>query len=172
MTYPGLNPIYSQKPTVISKGVATIGAISSYLFRTMDQMGYVSEQALAVSVTGKGIVLIVGCGHQTVPRIIERTEALFNEPIYGLVGGLHYPVRGGPKAVMGMYYHQYMGTWKVPWQPVTKRELEENINLVKRRNPKIIGLSPHDSSEFSLATFRASFPNEYRDVKVGQSVPV
>lgn len=106
MTYPGLYPIYTENPTIISKGVATIGAISNYLFRTMDHMGRVPEQALAVNVDGKGIVLIVGCGHQTLPKIVERTEALFEEPIYGLIGGLHYAVRGGPIKIGGMCPHE------------------------------------------------------------------
>jgi 7,8-dihydropterin-6-yl-methyl-4-(beta-D-ribofuranosyl)aminobenzene 5'-phosphate synthase len=172
MTYPGLHPIYTENPTIISKGVATIGAISNYLFRTSDHMGRVPEQALAVNVDGKGIVLIVGCGHQTLPKIIERTKALFEEPIYGFIGGLHYAVRGGPIKIMGMCPHEYFGTWKLPWQPITVEEMQENVRLLKQRNPKIVGLSPHDSSETSIAAFRTAFPTEYREIKVGQSITI
>ncbi len=71
------------------------------------------EQALAVNVAGKGIVLIIGCGHQTLERAVARTEALFDEPLYGVIGGLHFPVtgsriRGGVQRVIG--------TGKPPWQ--------------------------------------------------------
>lgn len=45
-------------------------------------MGYVLEQSLAVNVEGKGIVLIIGYGHQTIEKIIERAQELFDEPIY------------------------------------------------------------------------------------------
>ena len=135
-------------------------------------MGRVPEQALAVNVDGKGIVLIVGCGHQTFPKILKRTEALFEEPICGIIGGFHYAVRGGPIKIMGMCPHEYGGTWKLPWQPVTKEEMQENVKLLKQRNPKIVVLSPHDSSETSLETFRTVFPKEYREIKIGQSITI
>ena len=166
MTYPGLNPICSDKPMVIAKGVATIGTISNSLFL----MGLVQEQALAINVEGKGIVLVVGCGHQTLPRIIERTEALFDEPIYGLIGGLHYPVNGGPIEIMGWFPHKKFGTGKLPWQPITIEELEENIKFLKKRNPKIVGLSAHDSSELSIKAFHDAFPKASKDIIVGERI--
>ena len=166
MTYPGLKPICTENPTIIGKGVATIGTIPSQIFL----MGRTTEQALAVNVEGKGIVLIVGCGHQTLPKILKRTEALFEEAIYGLVGGFHYTVAGGPVEIMGMAFHKYLGTGKVPWCPITKDELQENIELLKRRNPKVVGLSPHDSSKTSLEAFRNAFPTAYKDIKVGKSI--
>jgi 7,8-dihydropterin-6-yl-methyl-4-(beta-D-ribofuranosyl)aminobenzene 5'-phosphate synthase len=172
MTYPRLHPTCTEDPTVISKGVATIGVIPNYLFRTTDAMGPMQEQALAINVDGKGIVLIVGCGHQTLPKIIERTETLFEEPIYGLIGGLHFAVRGGPIRIMGMSQHEYVGTWKLPWQPITKEELQESIRLLRDRDPKVVALSPHDSSETSMATFRNAFPTAYREIKVGQNIAI
>jgi 7,8-dihydropterin-6-yl-methyl-4-(beta-D-ribofuranosyl)aminobenzene 5'-phosphate synthase len=172
MTYPGLSAIHTENPTVISKGITTIGTISNYLFRTMDQMGPVQEQALAINVANKGIVIIVGCAHQTVPRILERTEALFDEPIYGLIGGLHLAVTGGPFKTMGIYMHEYIGTGKLPWEPITRKELQENIRLLKKRNIKVVGLSPHDSSETSIRAFHTAFPTEYVDVKVGQRINI
>ena len=172
MTYPRLHPIHTENPTIISKGVATIGAIPNYLFQTVESMGYLLEQALAVNVDGKGIVLIIGCGHQTLPKIVERTEVLFEEPIYGLIGGLHYAARGGPINLTGMYVHEYFGTGKLPWHPITIEEMQENIKLIKQRNPKVVGLSPHDSSETGIAAFRTAFPKEYREIKVGQSITI
>jgi len=41
-------------------------------------------------------VLITGCGHSTIQRIVERAEMLFDEPIYGIVGGLHLR-KAGPE---------------------------------------------------------------------------
>jgi len=170
MTYPGLKPIHAKNPTIIGKGIATTGTISSYLFRSMPQLGEVHEEALAVNVKDKGIVLIVGCGHQTVRKLLERTETLFDEPIYGLIGGLHLPVTGGPVKTMGMYYHEYIATGKPPWEQLTRKELKENIEFLKKRNIKVVGLSPHDSSETSIKEFRAAFPRGYREVKVGQHI--
>ncbi len=56
-------PVCSSKPAVIAPGVATIGAIPGMIF-----MGRIDEQSLAVNVEGKGIVLVVGCGRQSLPR--------------------------------------------------------------------------------------------------------
>lgn len=65
------------------------------LLRVCARMGFTEEQSIAINVKNKGIVLIVGCGHHTIPKLIQKAEVLFNEPIYGIIGGLHYPVRGG-----------------------------------------------------------------------------
>lgn len=166
MTYPNLNIICSRNPTVISKGVATIGTIPRQLFF----MGWTLEQALAINLEGKGIVLIVGCGHQTLQKIIDRGEALFDEPIYGLVGGLHYPVKGGREKVMGVFIERYIGTGKPPWRPITMNEVEKNIQLLKSRHLVLVGPSPHDSCDASLAAFRSAFPDAFRDVAVGKSI--
>ena len=50
MTYPGLKPICTFEPTVIAKGIATIGVITNYGFL----LGQMLEQSLAINVKGKG----------------------------------------------------------------------------------------------------------------------
>ncbi len=169
MTYPGLNPIHSENPTVIAKGVATVGTISNLIWLP-DGVRLEPEQAIAVNVEKKGIVIIVGCGHQTLPKILERTESLFEEPIYGLVGGLHAAVAGGPYEIMGMSPHKYFGTGKLPWQPITMDEVKENFELLKKRSPRVVALSPHDSLKVSIEAFRNAFPTSYKDLKVGVSI--
>jgi len=165
MTYPGLNPTWTEKPTVIAKGVATIGTIPNELFF----MGRTLEQSLAVNVEGKGIVVLVGCGHQTLPKIIDRTKALFDEPIYGVIGGLHYPVTGGRGKIP---IHKYVGTGKPPWSPITLEEVRENINYLKETNPQIVGLSAHDSCDASIEAFRKAFPDSIKDIKVGEKITI
>ncbi|MGD9031753.1 MAG: MBL fold metallo-hydrolase [Desulfobacteraceae bacterium] len=169
MTYPGLNPIYAENPMILSKGVATIGVISNHMFF----LGLTPEQALAVNVDDRGIVLIVGCGHQTLSKILERAEALFDEPIYGLIGGLHYPVTDSRAMTMtGIKLQMYIGTGKVPWKRVTMEEVQKNIDLLKKKNPGVVGLSPHDSCDASLAAFRQAFPGIYKEIKVGENIVV
>jgi 7,8-dihydropterin-6-yl-methyl-4-(beta-D-ribofuranosyl)aminobenzene 5'-phosphate synthase len=168
MTYPGLKPVYARDPLVIGAGVASTGTIANSLYF----WGFTEEQSLAVNVEGKGVVLIVGCGHHTVPRLLERAEALFDEPIYGLVGGLHYPVMGGPIEVYGYAMHKYVGTGKPPWDHITVDELQANIQLLKGLNLKLVALSPHDSSDLSMEAFRDAFPEAYRDLRVGEPIIV
>jgi len=168
MTYPGLTPIYAENPTVISEGVATLGVISNQLFF----LGCTPEQALAVSVEAKGIVLISGCGHQTLSKILERAEALFDEPIYGIIGGLHYPVTDSRAEWKGIKIQMYFGTGKAPWNPITMEEVQGNINLLKKRNPGVVGLSGHDSCDASIEAFRKAFPEIYKDIKIGEKIVV
>ncbi|MFX0062782.1 MAG: MBL fold metallo-hydrolase [Candidatus Hermodarchaeota archaeon] len=171
MSYPRIKPIYSKNPTIIGKGVATIGTISNEMF-FIGKKGLEHEQALAVNVKGKGIVLIVGCGHQTLPKILARAEMLFEEPLYGIIGGLHYPVEGGPIVMMGMSPYKHFGTGKVPWRHISREEVKENIELLKKRNPKVVAISAHDSCSTSLEMFRSAFSDSYRDIRVGERIVI
>jgi 7,8-dihydropterin-6-yl-methyl-4-(beta-D-ribofuranosyl)aminobenzene 5'-phosphate synthase len=67
MTYPGQNPVNTQSPQILESGIATIGTIPAELI-----IGRIEEQALAINIKGKGILLVVGCSHQTIPKIIKR----------------------------------------------------------------------------------------------------
>jgi 7,8-dihydropterin-6-yl-methyl-4-(beta-D-ribofuranosyl)aminobenzene 5'-phosphate synthase len=175
MTYPGLTPIHANTPTKIGSGVATIGTISNQLFGEyikIATIGRTHEQAVAINVKDKGVVLVIGCGHQTLPKILTRTEALFDEPLYGVIGGLHYAVEGGPFELKGMALHKYLGTGKLPWRPINHQELQDNIALLQSYDPKIVALSPHDSSPISLQTLKQAFPTAYTDLYVGDPIVI
>ena len=144
-------------PQIIAPGVATIGPISRALFL----MGWTPEQALAVNLAGKGIVLIVGCGHQGVRRIVERAEALFDEPLYGLVGGLHLPVTGSPVL-------RIAGSDRPPWKPLTKPDVHEVIHYLQDKGLKRMALSPHDSCDWTLNAFEEAWGAAFQVVTVGQ----
>jgi 7,8-dihydropterin-6-yl-methyl-4-(beta-D-ribofuranosyl)aminobenzene 5'-phosphate synthase len=166
MSYPNLEPTCVEKPTVIAEGVASIGAIPNQLFF----LGWTMEQCLACNVEGKGIVLIVGCGHQTLPRIIERAESACGASLFGLVGGLHYPVTSGRDKILGIEIEKFVGTGKVPWRPITMNEVQKNIKLLKAKNPRVVALSAHDSCDASLAAFRDAFGEAYREIRVGEPI--
>jgi 7,8-dihydropterin-6-yl-methyl-4-(beta-D-ribofuranosyl)aminobenzene 5'-phosphate synthase len=168
MTYPGLEPICSTKPIRVAQGIATTGIIANQLFF----LGRIEEQALAVNVSGKGIVLIAGCGHQTLSRILNRAEALFDQSIYGLVGGLHYAVTGSRGSWKGIEVHRYFGTGRMPWKPYTLDDLRHNIDILKARNTQLVGLSPHDSCDGAIAEFREAFGDAYRSVEVGKNISI
>lgn len=48
----------------------------------------VVEISLAIE-TPAGLVLIIGCGHPTVERVVAEAIAAADLPVYGIVGGLH-----------------------------------------------------------------------------------
>jgi 7,8-dihydropterin-6-yl-methyl-4-(beta-D-ribofuranosyl)aminobenzene 5'-phosphate synthase len=161
MTHPTARVQVVDGPRVLVPGVATLGPIYRQLFF----FGWTPEQSLAVNVKDKGIVLIIGCGHSTLQRIVERAEMLFDEPIYGMVGGLHYPVTALP-------VQRLLGTGNWPWAPINKKDVEASIAYLQRRHPKLVALSPHDSCNWSIEAFRRAFGDACREVLVGQEIIV
>lgn len=139
LTYPGVTPIVATQPMQIAKGVASIGTLP------MTPPGDGPEQVLAVNVEGKGIVLITGCGHPTVPKIVERAKQVFDQPIIGLVGGLHYPEKD-------------------------QKLIQERVDFLKGLNLQLIALSPHDSSEEAQTAVREAFSGAAKDIRVGQAI--
>jgi len=162
MTYPGLNPIYTPLPTKITKGVATIGVIHNPVF-----VADIEEQALAINVENKGIVIITGCGHQSIEKILLRTDLLFDEPLYGVLGGFHYPIEEGRNIT---WYYKYFVVGKLPCERLTAEDVEKNCELLKAKNVKLVGLSGHDSSDGSIEIFKQAFPDSYVNIKVGEKI--
>jgi len=155
-------------PTILKDGIVSIGVIPRYLFL----MGHTLENSLAINVAGKGIVLIIGCGHQTIERIIERTQALFDEPIHAIIGGLHYPVNGGRIMIGPLNIQRIVGSDRPPWISIRESDVKSAIAAIKKVSPKIIALSPHDSSDWCIDQFKQAFGNTYVDVKVGQKIEI
>lgn len=154
-------------PRVIYNGIASIGPIH----RALWLMGLTPEQSLAINVKGKGkgIIVIVGCGHQTIEKIVQRVKQLFNEPIYGIVGGLHYPVTASR---MKHNIQRIFGTGKFPWQRITKTEVGDSVTKLTAMNLKVIGVSAHDSCDWTLNLFREAFGTRYQEIKVGNEIVI
>ncbi len=165
---PGPNPEVLKEPKVIANGVANIGPIPRNLFL----MGYTLENSLAINVENKGIVLVIGCGHQTIERIIERTTALFDEPIYGIIGGLHFPVKNGRIMLGPLNMQNIVGTHKTPFHGIKENDVEIAIKAIKKVDPQFIAISPHDSSDWSIEQFRTAFKDKFHDLKVGTEMVV
>jgi 7,8-dihydropterin-6-yl-methyl-4-(beta-D-ribofuranosyl)aminobenzene 5'-phosphate synthase len=157
-----------ERPQVLMHGVATEGPIKRSIFFN----GITAEQALVVNVSGKGLVIVVGCGHQGIKRIIERAEQIFNEPIYALVGGLHYPVTCSRMVPFGLPAQKMFGTGKLPWRRITKEEVMDSIAFLKTRALKLVSISAHDSCDWTLNTFRNAFGNIYHDLQVGLPIVI
>ena len=160
MTYPGTSPTVAHAPAVVSPGVVTTGTIAGQMY-----IGRIDEQALAINVEGKGIVLVVGCGHQTLDKLLTRTAQLFGEPIYGVIGGLHYPVPRGRILTGGIDVQKVVVFG--PFRGPTERDVAENVALLARRNPQWVSLSAHDSSDYAIEQFRREFGRRYHDLRVG-----
>jgi 7,8-dihydropterin-6-yl-methyl-4-(beta-D-ribofuranosyl)aminobenzene 5'-phosphate synthase len=161
MRHPYIRCEWAPAPVVAGPGVATTGTIARMLFF----FGRTSEQALVANVEGKGVVVLVGCGHQGLQRLLARVESLVSAPIYGVVGGLHLPVHG-------LRAQDVLGTDKWPWQRTSERDAEEAVELLQRRSPRLIALSPHDSSQWTLSLFKRAFGGRYRTIRIGEEIVV
>lgn len=159
MTHPTARVQVIDAPTQIAPGVISLGPIARQLFF----FGWTPEQALAVNVAGKGLVLIIGCGHPTLQRIVARAEALCGVPLYGVAGGLHYPVTSRP-------VQRLLGTARWPWSPTDPEEVPAAVAFLKSRSPRLVALSPHDSCDWSRAQFREAFVEAYQDIEVGREI--
>jgi 7,8-dihydropterin-6-yl-methyl-4-(beta-D-ribofuranosyl)aminobenzene 5'-phosphate synthase len=153
-------------PEKLAPGVASIGVIPRNLYL----LGYTREHSLAVNVEGKGIVVIIGCGHQTIERILERTGTLFDAPVYGIVGGLHYPVNGGRIMIGPVNLQSLVGNDRPPWKGINEGDVKSALNAVKAVNPAFVALSPHDSSDWSLEQFKKELGERYHDLRVGREM--
>ncbi len=138
--------IHATVPTLPAPDVATTGVIS---YREAWPMSLFAakggEQALAVHVAGRGLVLITGCGHPGLERLVERAESLYGEQVVGIVGGLHY-----------------LNT--------TPDKLQPQIQFLQSRLVSLVALSPHDSGPDVLAAFERAFPGIYHTLKVGEAL--
>jgi len=168
MTHPTAKVELEEEPRVIAPGIVNLGPIPRQLFF----LGWTQEQSLAVNVVGKGIVLIVGCGHPTIQRIVDRAEMLFDAPLYGVVGGLHYPVTTSRMVKLGLPIQRMLGTGKRPWSPITCQDVEDGITYLQRRHPQLVALSAHDSCDWALEAFRQAFGEAYQELRVGETIRI
>jgi len=144
VTYQGA--IHATIPTLPGPDVATTGVISYpevFPLSLFEPKG--NEQALVVHVAGQGLVLITGCGHPGLEKLVERAESLYGYQVIGVVGGLHF---GESSA----------------------QDVKPQIQFLRSRQVKLVALSPHDSGSLVLDAFRGAFPQAYQDVQVGRVI--
>ena len=136
----------SKVPVQLSPDAATIGVISYpevFPLSLFEPKGI--EQALVVNVAGEGLVLITGCGHPGLERLFGRVESLYDLPVVGVVGGLHY-------------------------QSANADEVQPQIQFLQSHHPKLVALSAHDSGPVALAAFQSTFGDRYHTLRMGEAL--
>jgi 7,8-dihydropterin-6-yl-methyl-4-(beta-D-ribofuranosyl)aminobenzene 5'-phosphate synthase len=165
MRHPRADLAVTTGPRVVAPGMAVLPPLPRMLF----WVGYVSEQALVVNVRGFGLVLISGCGHPPIERILGITERVLDVPIRAVVGGLHLPVHAAgtplvPQAVLGSPYP--------PWRPIGEADVAHVLDEIEARGPRIIALSGHDSTPWTFEAFTGRFGERYRTLRAGEELRI
>ena len=167
MGYPGLEPIHAVAPVLIGKGVASTGTIPRQLV-----FGWIDEQALVVHVAERGAILIVGCGHQSISDLLKRYDRVFDEPLYGVVGGLHFPVPEGRLEILGLNAQRIFASGNGMLAKMTMDDVKADLEELRRRELGLIGVGGHDSSDEVITMFAEAFGPAYRHVRVGKRIVV
>jgi metal-dependent hydrolase (beta-lactamase superfamily II) len=167
MSYPGTSPIHADEPMRIGTGVATTGTVPRQLV-----VGWIDEQSLAVHVEGLGVVLVVGCGHQPIPNLLRRYDQVFDEPLYGIIGGLHLPVPEGRMKVLGVDGQRVFATGDGLFSLLTMADVKGQLALLQERGLGVVGVGGHDSSDEVIELFSRAFGDTYRYVRVGEPIVI
>ncbi len=72
--------------TIIAPGIAIVGQL----------YGPPYEQALAIALADRGLIIVVGCSHPGIVRIVEKAVHDIGEKPYAVIGGLH--LAGAPRS--------------------------------------------------------------------------
>jgi 7,8-dihydropterin-6-yl-methyl-4-(beta-D-ribofuranosyl)aminobenzene 5'-phosphate synthase len=86
----------------IGDGILTTGEIA----------GDIPEQALVIR-NGNGLVVITGCAHPGIVRIIERAIELTGDPVYLVLGGFHLGSKSEPEISNILTDFRRLGVQKV-----------------------------------------------------------
>lgn len=165
LSYPDLKVVKITRPQGLMDGVASTGPIARELF-----IGRIEEQALVINVEGKGLVVVVGCGHQTLSRLLQRIDESFGQPIYGIVGDLHYPVPDGRLKLLGINLQRVFASGSGPTNPISSTDVEADIAMLQKRDIGLIALGGHDTSDEVLNRFGQVFGDRFHIVKVGDEI--
>jgi 7,8-dihydropterin-6-yl-methyl-4-(beta-D-ribofuranosyl)aminobenzene 5'-phosphate synthase len=155
----------TSRPRVIAPGVAVLPPLPAALFA----IGPVQEQALVVNVRRFGLVVISGCGHPPIERMLALTEMVLDVPIKAVIGGLHLPVHPLGTALLPQ---ALLGNPHWPWQPISEQDAARVIEEIRERGPRIVALSGHDSSPWTLNAFADAFRGRYRTARVGEEITI
>ena len=133
-------------------------------------LGYVKEQALVVKLAGKGLVVIMGCGHPGVEAIVQRAEEVFETPVYAVIGGFHLLITGDRSGLTKFKPQMLLGSSELPWKAPQKAETIQVIAFLKKKDIKLVSVSAHDSCDWTLETFAQAFGDQNLPLKVGQGI--
>ena len=130
------------QPALLGEGIASLGPIRRALI-----IGSVDEQAMVLDVRNYGLVAVVGCGHQTLPKLVERVDEVFGRPLQAVIGDLHYPVPEGRLRVAGIDAQRWLASGGGPLSPVGQTDVETFVRWATESGTDLflVGHDTHDT---------------------------
>jgi 7,8-dihydropterin-6-yl-methyl-4-(beta-D-ribofuranosyl)aminobenzene 5'-phosphate synthase len=164
MSHARADVVQTDGPRVIAPGVAVLPPLPAALV-----VGAVREQGVVVNVRDFGLVVLTGCGHPPIERILGVTEQVLDVPIRAVVGGLHLPVHawGTPQIVQAV-----LGNPHWPWQPIGERDVAHVIEELRARGPRVVAVSSHDSTPWTFDALGRAFGDGYRTMRAGEELRI
>lgn len=164
MTYPEVNVEFAEHAQAWLPATASTGPISRRLM-----LGHIDEQALLIHVAGRGLVALVGCGHQTVPKLLTHVRENFAPNLIGLVGDLHYPVPEGRLFIAGVDAQRRLASGDGPWHPIEQPQVETELDQLASQL-EVLALGAHDTSDEALALAEARMGPRFERVVIGKAI--
>jgi 7,8-dihydropterin-6-yl-methyl-4-(beta-D-ribofuranosyl)aminobenzene 5'-phosphate synthase len=165
---PGFRAEVVTGPRLLTAGLASTGPLGRGIFF----MGLTEEQALVARVRDKGLVVITGCGHPTIQRILEMVRRLSDLPLYAVAGGLHFPLKQSRGTWAGIQFQMILGTGKPIWEKLTDEDLDRSLAELRAAGPKFLYLSGHDSDDHALARLSQESGAQTQVLKAGDVIRV
>ena len=166
---PCASPFFSTEevdaPMLLPAGLATTGPLARMLFF----LGYTYEQSLIAHVKGRGLVVVIGCGHPTLEIILSVIRRISDAPIFAVVGGLHFPVTASRAPRVGLQVERIFGTGKTWNDPINDRDLDLTIGALRRARPERLLISAHDSCDHALSRMEREVGAEFDVLRAGRS---
>jgi 7,8-dihydropterin-6-yl-methyl-4-(beta-D-ribofuranosyl)aminobenzene 5'-phosphate synthase len=126
--------------------LSTIGGGSGTVFGVFGSISETREQALAIK-TSKGLVIITGCAHPGVVKIVQRAKEITKEKdVYLLIGGFHLLDMGAD-------------------------QVKNIINELKNENVKKVSPT-HCTGDSAIALFKQEYGDNYVPAGVGNKIMV
>ena len=150
------------RPGLIVKNIGATGALAGQLFLT----GRLYEQALLVNLRGKGLVLVSGCGHPGIVKMVRAAREMTGLPVYAVAGGLHLYY----KRCNGGLPPMIVGSDRLFGLPPKLKTVKAAIAALQELGVKKAYVSPHDSDEATLGLFADSFGAGFGRIQAGKAV--
>lgn len=77
----GIRRVFGEEPQMIRSGVSTTGALGPKKLK---------EHSVVVNVESVGLVMLTGCAHPKVSRLLQAAKKVFpGRPVHAVIGGFH-----------------------------------------------------------------------------------